>query len=145
MSEPGSPQKTLAADDQARIVARILREYGDKLSVLATELLTFARGSHSNTHERAAWFLDQSEYLQKPLLVILSRASNFVEHGGVDSLIEDELRLRLIETEIHLHHVLRLAHELRSHNDQHKMTADVAQLRMAAGLSGMKGGPLRPN
>jgi hypothetical protein len=135
-------------NDQARIVADLLREYANKLVDLRKEFeqLLWSMADHDLRDDSlAAWLLDQSDHLRKPLVAILSRASSFEEHGGLDPLIEDEIRLRRTETEIHLHHVLRLTGDLRSRLDQRKQSEDVARLRMAAGLSGMKGGPLRPN
>ena len=140
------PPRSRELAEQARIVADLLREYANKLVDLWKEiqqLLSMARPNRDDS--RAAWLLDQSDYLRKPLLTILSRASSFEEHGGLDPVLEDEIRLRRTETEIHLHHVLRLTGDLRSLLDQRKQSEDVAQLRLAAGLSGMKGGPLRPN
>jgi len=139
------PAKSYDIGEHARIVARLLQEYAEKLFVLVNNLLESTKGHHTKDLDRIAWLLDQSEILRKPLLPVLSRACSLEEQGGLDSLAEDELRLRRIETEVHLHHVLRLAHELRLVIDKRKQTESVARLRMAAGLSGMKGGPLRPN
>jgi hypothetical protein len=48
------------------------------------------------------------------------------------------------EIEIHFHHTLRLAQELRQELDGERLADEVKKLRLAAGLNAMKGGPLDP-
>jgi hypothetical protein len=136
----------LEREEKARVVLVLLKEYANKLSSLIADLLDLKLYEHLGSgRERAAWLLDQGELLRKPLSQILSRGSAFLEHSNLDTTTENELALRMREIEIHFHHALRLTHELKQKIDEDKsLTAQIAKLRVAAGLNAMKGGPLRP-
>lgn len=143
MPETTEPRVPVA--EQARTVCGLLKEYAEKLSALNAEFLGLSNAPHLRTAPRSAWFLDQAELLRKPLSNILSRGSGLLQHAALDSLSEDELALRMREIEIHLHHMLRLAHELREGLEASRWTETVKKLRVAAGLNAMKGGPLDPD
>jgi len=140
-----APEQPVNVEEQARIVMNLLREYAEKLSTLNRELascsVSWQRG---NPREQAAWLLDQSELIRRPLLTILSRGSGLRENAPLESITRDELSLRMTETELHLHHMIRQAGELRAQIEQKKLMAEVAKLRLVAGLSAMPGGPLHP-
>jgi len=139
----------LEREEQVRLVLGLLKEYAGKLLSLNEDLLE-ARFDRSGypihiRAERVAWLLDQGELLRKPLSLIISRGSAFLEHSNLDTTTENELLLRMREIEIHLHHALRLTYELKQQTDQDKhLGVQVPKLRLAAGLNAMKGGPLRP-
>jgi hypothetical protein len=155
--------------DQARIVAGLLKEYSGKLAELNAELLEFSFEAKlaRSLAPQAAWLLDQTEILRKPLSSIISRGSALLEYSSpeavaklrkvaplrddsyFDALTADELTLRMREIEIQLHHTLRLTHELRetikAELRRTGLREDlVARLQHAAGLNAMKGGPLNP-
>lgn len=149
-AEVEAPTQAMGVEQQARIVSDLLREYAAKLVTLNHELWHWLLSDYSKhgpdqEASRAAWLLDQSEFIRKPLVTILNRASGLQEQSPIGDMTDNELELRRIETEIHLHHMSRLAHELRGELDKKRLTANASRLRMASGLSGMKGGPLRPN
>lgn len=135
-------ERRVSVEEQARIVSGLLKEYADKLAALTAELIDTK--SNMDQNERNAWLLDQGELLRKPLAQIMSRGSGLLEHAHLESITEDELTLRMREIEIHLHHTLRLTHELKQLVDNYRVTEQVAKLRVSAGLNAMKGGPLRP-
>lgn len=136
-------ERRVSAEEQARIVSGLLKEYAEKLSALNANLLNAITKGYFTA--QAAWLLDQGELLRKPLAQIISRGSGLLEHSNLDTITEDELALRMQEIEIHLHHALRLTHEFKQPIEKNKAQAEaVAQLRVAAGLNAMKGGPLRP-
>ena len=157
----------LSVTERARIVCGVLKEYAAKLEELNAEILELPFGSFRSVEPhrlapRAAWLLDRTELLRKPLSNIISSGSALLEYSSpdaiakmstvgpvrenasLDSLTADELALRMREIEIHLHHTLRLAHELRQNLDNIKLMDQVKKLRVAAGLNAMKGGPLDP-
>jgi hypothetical protein len=138
-------ERRISVEEQARIVSNLLKEYAGKLAALNADLL----GAVSNLSQTAtpalALLLDQGELLRPPLSQIISRGSGLLEHANLDSLTEDELVLRMREIEIHLHHTLRLTHELRQATENAHKSEKVTKLRVSAGLNAMKGGPLRPN
>lgn len=132
-------------EEQARTVMNLLREYAEKLVTLNRELAScLVTWQRSDPFEQTAWLLDQSELIRKPLLTILSRGSALRENAPIESITRDELSLRMVETEVHLHHMIRQAGELRTRVVQEKKMADVAKFRLAAGLNAMPGGPLHP-
>ena len=135
-------ERRLSVEEQARIVSGLLKEYADKLVALNADLIDVK--SNMDQNERTAWLLDRGELLRKPLAQIISRGSGLLEHAQLETVTEDELALRLREVEIHLHHALRLTHELKEMVDGYRVTEEVAKLRVSAGLNAMKGGPLRP-
>ncbi len=154
--------------EQARIVSGLLKEYAAKLAELNAELLGFSfKPGTTACFAHTAWLLDQGELLRKPLSNIISRGSALLEYSSpeaiarlsavapvrerssLDFLTADELALRMREIEIHLHHMLRLTHELRESVETGLRKGGykgdlVAKLRLAAGLNAMKGGPLNP-
>ncbi|MBY0455853.1 MAG: hypothetical protein K2V38_00800 [Gemmataceae bacterium] len=111
--------RSASVEEQARVVMSVLREYSGKLAKLVAEfnrILTDAESidwQQTDANE-VAWLLDQSEFLRKPLLAILSRGSGLREHAPLEPLTRDELSLRMWETEVHLHHATRMAMSLRS-------------------------------
>jgi hypothetical protein len=129
----------------ARTVSALLREYAAKLATLCDELLAVLAAPPRDTLDRAAWLLDRSDLVRKPLLVILSRGSGLRENGPLEPLTRDELSLRMFEAEVHIHHALRLTGQLRDKIAGSKYAGEVKKLRLAAGLSAMKGGPLDPD
>jgi hypothetical protein len=140
-----SEAATVGAEEEAKVLEEILREYAGKLTAMNADLLLFSEeGAAQRKPSRAAWLLDRFELVRKPLLQVLSRASQLTEHADLAPLTHDLMALRLAELETQLHHAARQASELqglvRGSADDQK----VARLRVAAGLSGMKGGPLRP-
>ncbi len=133
-----------ALELEAHHLLSLLREYAGKLLRLNDELFSMIEKSNSNS--RAAWLIDQSELLRKPVIALVNRTASLQESLAASSdVIEDELELRRLETEIHLHHMIRQTGELRETIDRANRADKVARLRLAAGLNGMKGGPLRPN
>jgi hypothetical protein len=134
-------------EEQARIVSGLLKEYAAKLADLIWDCLELPDVPHTQKPARIAWLLDQGELLCKPLSNIISRGSGLLEHSALSPLIQDELMWRMREIEIHLHHTLLRTHELHQGlaDMSRTMPEEAAKLRLAAGLSGMKGGPLRPN
>lgn len=140
-----APEQPVNVEEQARIVMSILREYSEKLVTLNRELAScLATWQRANPFEQTAWLLDQSELIRKPLLTILSRGSALRENAPIESITRDELSLRMVETEVHLHHMIRQAGELRTRVVREQKMAEVAKFRLAAGLSAMPGGPLHP-
>lgn len=131
-------------EEQARVVMSLLREYSGKLAALAAELDQFVEQVRSrgwvDQPSKAAWLLDQSEILRKPFLAILSRGSGLRETAQLDSLVRDELSLRMFETEVHLHHAARLTLALRELLTNQKTADQVAKMRVAAGLPAIQGG-----
>ncbi|HEY1188821.1 MAG TPA: hypothetical protein VGE74_14295 [Gemmata sp.] len=127
-------------EEQARVVMALLREYSGKLAALTGDLKKLVASGWVNDYDTIAWLLDQSEILRKPLLAILSRGSGLRESAQLDSLIRDELSLRMWETEVHLHHAARLTLALRARLTKSKVMDDVAKMRVSAGLPAIQGG-----
>jgi hypothetical protein len=125
-------------EEQARIVMGLLREYSGKLAALATGLLQVQEGLHYKLSE-AAWLIDQSEVIRKPLLTILSRGSGLRENAPLEPITRDELSLRMFETEVHLHHTTRMTLRIRELLTNTKLADQVAKMRVTAGL------PVVPN
>lgn len=138
-------ERRISVEEQARIVCGLLKEYTDKLAALNADLLDAIGDPYSTA--RASWLLDQGDLLRKPLAQIISRGSGLLEHANLDTITEDELGLRMQEIDIHLHHALRLIHELKQAilATGNTLVEQVTKLRVSAGLNAMKGGPLRPN
>jgi hypothetical protein len=144
--------------EQAERLADILHEYSDKVRAVNEDLLAvmqsgeYGRSKHAS---RIATLLDRVDVLWKPLLRITSQASQLLErerlaNGDGDSekldpITTAELSLRVFETESQIHHMLRLADELRKRVAEYQIAAEVKALRYTAGLNAMKGGPLRPD
>jgi hypothetical protein len=139
-------ERPVNVEEHARIVMTVLKEYVDKLAAFNAEVLdTLCDLGESQTVRRAAWLLDQGELMRAQLPRILSRGSGLLEHSKLTPITQDELALRMREIEIHIHHALRMTHELRKTIEEDKKLGEqVAKLRVAAGLNGMRGGPLRP-
>jgi|GEM_PF-6759778 len=135
-------ERRVSVEEQARTVSGLLKEYADKLTALNADLLDAICNPEMTA--RAAWLLDQGELLRKPLSQIISRGSGLLEHAALDTIVEDELSLRMREIEIHLHHAVRLTHELKQILLDGGLAEQVAKLRVGSGLNAMKGGPLRP-
>lgn len=126
----------------------LLREYAQKLVTINADLLSLIDSiDKANVIDlgRTAWLLDRSELIREPLTTVINRASGLQEQSPVSGLTEEELDLRRVEAEVHIHHMNRLVGELRTVIDRKKSMDKVARLRKSTGLSGMKGGPLRPN
>ena len=140
----GSPElaeKRTRAEELARAVGAILREYAPKLAALNGEFFQVLDGDIRSQTSRAAWLLDQSEIMRKPLLAILSRGSGLREISPLEPMTRDELSLRMFEIEIQLHHMIRHTNQLRDKLASYKLSDHVAKLRMAAGLPGGQNGP----
>ncbi|WP_439629293.1 hypothetical protein [Gemmata sp.] len=140
-------EKVRAAEALARSVCALLKEYADKLAALNADLLDALYNlHHEDTVRRAAWLIDRGELLRRPLTKVMSSGTFLAEHSALDATGKDEVNLRMREIEIHLHHALRLTNELRKAVEQERTLGEqVAKLRMAAGLSGARGGPLNPD
>ena len=123
-------------ESQTAVVCGLLREYAAKLDNLLSAELGIDFGSEAYSQSFAYW-LDQVERLKRPLLRIVSRASQALEHLDPDPLEADELALRLAEIEPLLHQTFRRFNHWRDRlaNDKRLRTA-VEPLRMAAGLPG---------
>lgn len=134
-------------EEHARLVCGLLKEYTSKLASLNGELLAAQIELHKYPQpERMAWLLDQVDLVRQPLARVISRGSGLLEHSNLDSVTEDELAVRMREMDVHFHHAVRLAHELRTAiAGDRRLNEQVTKLRYAAGLNAMKGGPLRPN
>jgi len=143
-----TPPQAVDVEEHARVVMGLLREYVEKLVVINRDLAECVSGWQqpllAGDYSQAAWLLDQSELIRKPLLAVLSRGSGLRENASLEPITQDELNLRMVETEVHMHHMMRLTGELRSHIESKKVMDHVGKLRVVAGLSGMKGGPVRP-
>ncbi len=140
--EIASPSQRTRNEEQARVVISLLREYRGKLAALTAELTQVIEQGWSSAFDRVAWLLDQSEILRKPLLAILSRGSGLRESVQLDSLVRDELSLRMFETEVHLHHAARLTLALHDLLVNRGAIDKVAKRRVAAGLPALQGGLL---
>lgn len=128
-------------ETQAGLVIGVLREYSSKFAALTAELLDATeRLPRSADLDRLAWLLDRSELLRKPIATILSRGSGLRENAPLKPITRDELSLRMFETEVHLHHAIRLTLALRDRLAERKLSDGVAKLRVTAGLPGS--GPL---
>lgn len=139
----GTPPRAVDVEEHARIVTAVLREYAEKISALNDELW-MALGSPIN-EGRAAWLLDRSELIRRPLLTVLSRGSGLRENAPLESITRDILSLRMVELEVHLHHMDRQTAELHALIEHDRKPEEVAKLRVAAGLNVMKSGPRRPH
>ena len=131
-------------EEQARSVSALLKEYTEKLSALNANLINAVSNFDRTPTPLAAWLLDQGELLRQPLSRIISLGSGLLEHSNLAPLTKDELAVRMREIDIHFHHMLRLTYELKQATENARLKDAVAKLRYAAGLNGMKGGPLRP-
>jgi hypothetical protein len=164
----GLAESRISVTEQARIVSGLLKEYAAKLAELNAELLDFSfeLREAARLAPRAAWLLDRSELLRKPLSNIISRGSALLEYStpeavahlstvapvrvnaSLDYLAAAELSLRMREIEVHLHHSLRLTQKLREAVDGLRkagLKKDlVAELRLAAGLNVMQDSPVNP-
>jgi len=133
-------------EQEARHLLTLLREYSAKLLRLNEDFFEILRnGKPTSSHSRVAWLLDQSVLLQKPVVDLVNRAAALQELTSLSSLTEDELELRRVETEIHLHHMIRQSGGFLIDYKKQGLADPYTRLRLAAGLNGMKGGPLRPN
>lgn len=126
-------EQARAVESQARLVMGVLKEYSGKLAELTNGLLRVQERLQDNLNE-AAWLLDQSEVIRKPLLAILSRGSGLREGSPFASVTRDELSLRMFETEVHLHHATRMTLRLRDRLVSAKLIDQVAKMRVTAGL-----------
>ncbi len=132
--------------EEALLLGPLLGEYAGKLWAFNDQTASFLEeGNDYMLPRRAAWLLDQFDAVRTPLLRVQSRASQLVEHADLSTTVHEIMALRLNELDAQFHHAIRLAHELRERVRTSKWESKVAPLRMAAGLNGMKGGPLRPN
>jgi AraC-like DNA-binding protein len=138
----------MTADAQELRLCDTLAEYAGKLRAINERLLGgWASPTAPYSNDRMALILDQFETIRKPLERFLSVTAARLEHADGDSLIADELTLRLAEIETEFHHSLRLVHAAKTdaESSSPKRLEQIARLRVAAGLNAMKGGPLRPN
>ena len=139
--------ETLTTDALDLRLCDTLGEYAGKLRAINERLLNgWADPRSAHAHDRLAVTLDQFETIRRPLERLLSATACRAEHPEVEPLLADELTLRLAEIETEFHHALRLIHAVKTEWERKspKLLEQVARLRVAAGLNGMKGGPLRP-
>lgn len=131
----------MSVDEQVKHLCGLLREYSDKLAELCRqegELQPQAESQYvSHFHDPFAWWMDSCLRMKKPLLAVVSLASQTLEHLELEPIQRDELTLRLAEIEVHLHHLLRRYH----HWDQllskdKRLKALIDPLRMSHGLPG---------
>lgn len=141
VESPLIAEKRARAEELARAVMAILREYTPKIAAMNGEFFQVLAGDLRQLTNQAAWLLDQSEILRKPLLAILSRGSGLREISLLEPMTRDELSLRMFEIEIQLHHLVRHTNQLREKVTLFKLDDQVAKLRMAAGLPGGQNGP----
>ena len=139
--------ETLTADALDLRLCDTLGEYAGKLRAINERLLNgWVDPPAKYINDRLAVTLDQFETIRRPLERLLSATAARVEHPAIESLLADELTLRLAEIETEFHHSLRLIHAVKTEWERKspKLLEQVARLRVSAGLNGMKGGPLRP-
>lgn len=131
---------TTGVEEQTRHVCGLLKEYTAKLIDLKRRELEFgvpAFGTDTRYYDLLAWWLDECERVKKPLLEVVSLASQTLEHLDPEPLARDELTLRLAEIEVHLHHTLRRYIFWRDRVSKNKdLKAQIDPLRMAYGLPG---------
>jgi hypothetical protein len=104
---------TMSVEDQVKHLCVLLKEYAEKLVDLKRQEWTFAVpsfGADQRLYDPLAWWLDECHRMKKPLLAMVSSASQTLEHLPLDTFQSEELALRLAEIEVHLHHVLRRFH-----------------------------------
>jgi hypothetical protein len=141
---------TVNVEEEAQLVAGVLREYAAKLVEYNAEMVallpavaqlvrgTAPVGSTWN-YSNLAWMLDRFEMINRPLQRVLSRGSALVEHSALAQRTHDEMNLRLRELESQLHHAERQTMELRDLLGVDKHAQAVAKLRYAAGLPAGRG------
>jgi uncharacterized protein YecT (DUF1311 family) len=136
LTEPDS--RGVDVEERARTVMAVLREYAEKVAALNKEfgaaLINLTSNHRSLNESQVAWLLDQAELMRRPLLAILSRGSGLRENAPIESITRDELSLRMVELEVHLHHMFRHAGELRAKLESWRLAEGVTPLRFAAGL-----------
>lgn len=129
-------------------LADLLKEYSEKLRITTVALLECEERLLSRisyvSHAQIAWLLDSVDGIQKPLRLIMEEASAFLEGGQIDNQLATEYSLRLAEIRTQLHHTLSCSHTISEHLKKSRMFEVVTKFRFSAGLSAMKGGPLRP-
>mgnify|MGYP001807145970 CR=1 FL=1 len=129
---------TMPVDEQVKHLCGLLKEYAAKLVDLKQQERVFAVpsfGLDQNLYDVLAWWLDECQRLKKPLLAVVSSASQMLEHLSLDTLQSEELALRLAEIEVHLHHVLRRFHFWSERVAKDKsLKSQIEPLRMAHGL-----------
>lgn len=89
---------------QSETVARLLKEYADKLNVIAERLFRiperYVKYKNESALRAEAVSLMETQATIVPLIESLTRyASQIVEHFAPEKLLELELKLRLRETE----------------------------------------------
>ncbi len=135
-----STAATMNVEEQTRHVCGLLKEYAEKLIHLKRDESEFAVpafGRDPELYDRLAWWLDACERIRKPLLAVVSLASQTLEHLDPEPLARDELTLRLAEIEVHLHHTLRRYFYWKDRVAKDKgLKALIDPLRMAYGLPG---------
>jgi len=104
---------TMPVDEQVKHLCGLLKEYAEKLVAMKTREWDLVSepmlkwGFHDEPKAQLAWWLDECHRIKKPLLAVVSSASQTLEHLPLDTFQSEELSLRLAEIEVHLHHVLR--------------------------------------
>lgn len=130
---------TMPVDEQVKHLCGLLKEYAGKLVDLKRQEAEFTDGKQGIlgelAHDQFAWWLDECQRLKKPLLAVVSSASQTLEHVPLNTHESEELTLRLAEIEVHLHHVLRRFHHWTERLTKDKqLKAVIDPLRMAHGL-----------
>lgn len=131
---------TMPVDEQVKHLCGLLKEYAEKLVKVKEQESEFKQGVENDSGralDQLAWWLDECHRMKKPLLAVVSSASQTLEHVRLDTLESEELTLRLAEIEVHLHHVLRRFHFWTERLAKDKnLKAVIDPLRMAYGLPG---------
>lgn len=131
---------TMPVDEQVKHLCGLLKEYAGKLaeskrqeaSIPDPESIDFNPPIHL---DGLAWWLDECQRMKRPLLAVVSSASQTLEHLPLDTFQSEELALRLAEIEVHIHHVLRRFHHWTQRLAKDKnLKAKIDPLRVAHGL-----------
>lgn len=133
-----SEATSMTPAEQVKHMCGLLKEYAEKLVTLRRQERDFALpsfGADLTLYELLAWWLDECQRMRKPLLAVVSSASQTLEHLPLDTFQSEELALRLAEIEVHLHHVLRRFHFWSDRVAKNKsLKSHIDPLRIAHGL-----------
>lgn len=111
----------MARQQQADSVARLLKEYADKLNLMASRLLGIperdatAHGVRTALSTEVGTILDGCDAVAPTIESLTRYASQMLEHFAPEKLTEIELTLRLRETEQALDAVRLAADTLKNH------------------------------
>lgn len=131
---------TMPVDEQVKHLCGLLKEYSEKLVAMQKREGDISRDPMFQHRDQLpmgelAWWLDECQRMKKPLLAVVSSASQTLEHLPLDTFQSEELTLRLAEIEVHLHHVLRRFHTWTERlAKDNKLKAIIDPLRASYGL-----------